>query len=99
MKKYKVTCLQCNGSDVLTIDDMGHQVIDYENKLNTTFKSFRWRPDLKWGFECLCGNENRLAPQESEDFDKLVKGDSESLKKIAANLLIPDETQFEMRAV
>lgn len=99
MKKYKVTCLECKESDVLSIDEVGHRVIDYDNKLTTTFRSFRWRPDLKWGFECMCGNENRLAPQEAGDFDKLVKGDELSVKKIAANLLIPDEKQFEMRAI
>lgn len=84
---------------MLSIDEVGHRVIDYDNKLTTTFRSFRWRPDLKWGFECMCGNENRLAPQEAGDFDKLVKGDELSVKKIAANLLIPDEKQFEMRAI
>lgn len=96
MKRYKVTCLQCEKSDVIVVDESRHQVIDYEGKMNTNFRTFRWRGDLQWGFECICGNDNRLAPNESKDFDKLVKGDPESLKKIAASLLIDDKKQFEM---
>lgn len=99
MKRYKVTCLDCNGSDVITIDEDKHVVVDYEEKFNTPFRVFRWRSDYKWGFECGCGNDNRLAPSESDSMDKLVKGDPLSIKKIAASLLIPDEKQFKMEVV
>ena len=99
MQKFKVTCLECNESDVLTIDDIMHQVVDYENKMKTNFQSFRWRGDMKWGFFCQCGNDNRLAPSEADDFDKLVDGDPISLQKISASLLIPDDKQFEMVGV
>lgn len=95
-RRYKVTCLECNESDVLAIDDVNHVVGDTDKKLITNFLSYRWRPDVKWGFLCKCGNDNRLAPMESNDFDKLVDGDPESVKKIAASLLIPDEKQFEV---
>lgn len=97
MQKFKVTCLECGESDVLTIDDINHQVFDYQKKIKTNFLSFRWRGDLKWGFFCKCGNDNRLATSESEEFDNLVAGDPISVKKIAASLLIPDDKQFEMR--
>lgn len=99
MHKYKVECLECGKSDILTIDDLRHQVMDYENKMNTNFQSFRFRGDQQWGFFCECGNDNRLAPKEANDFDKLVKGDELSLKNIAASLLIPDEKQFEIRRI
>lgn len=99
MHKYKVTCLECGESDILTIDDLRHQVLDYEKKMQTNFGAFRWRGDMKWGFICQCGNDNRLAPSESNDFDKLVNGDPVSVKKIAASLLIPDEKQFSMEKV
>jgi hypothetical protein len=84
---------------VITVDENSHVVTDYEGKIKTPFRSFRWRPDLKWGFYCHCGNDNRLAPQEASDIDKLVDGDEASIQKIAASLLIPDSKQFEMRAV
>lgn len=95
MQKLKVTCLECNESDVLTIDELQHQVVDYQGKMKTPFRSFRWRGDSQWGFFCQCGNDNRLASSEADDFDKLVDGDPMSVKKIAASLLIADDKQFK----
>jgi hypothetical protein len=95
MRSYRVTCLECEESDVLQIDDLNHVVGETEKKLITNFLSYRWRPDQQWGFMCKCGNDNRLAPQEADDFDKLVAGDPITVKKIAASLLIPDEKQFK----
>lgn len=95
MKRYKVTCLECNESDILTIDEVRHQVLDYEKKMKTPFLSFRWRADSEWGYFCKCGNDNRLASSEANDFDNLVAGDPLSVKKIAASLLIPDKKQFK----
>lgn len=98
IRKYRVSCLNCGEGDLLTIDENLHAVVDYEKKLNTPFRSFRWRPDLRWGFFCQCLNDNRLAPQEETDMGKLVDGDPLSLERIAASLKIPDEKQFSMRA-
>lgn len=99
IKKYKVECLECHKSDVLTIDEPTHRVIDTENKFSTNFMSFRWRKDMQWGFMCECSNDNRLAPSEAENFDELVRGDPITLKKITASLLIPDEKQFKMETI
>lgn len=99
MSRCKVTCLDCGESDVLTIDDNLHVVVDYEKKIKTPFRAFRWRPDLKWGFHCQCNNDNRLAPQEEKDFDRLVQGDPLSLQRIAESLKIPDERQFRTEAI
>jgi len=101
MKRYKVTCLECEKSDVLTIDNsnpMKEVVVDYEGKFKSPFRAFRWRGDMRWGFECGCGNNNQLAPSEAEDMDKLVQGDPITVKKIAASLLIPDDKQFRMES-
>lgn len=98
-QKFKVTCLNCGESDIIIIDNEIHAVVDYEKKMLTPFRSFRWRPDSKWGFFCKCSNDNRLAPMEANDMDKLVQGDPISLQRIAESLLIPDEKQFEMRAI
>lgn len=99
MRKVKVTCLACNESDILEIDDANHRVGDTARKLLTNFLSFRWRPDNTWGFLCVCTNDNRLAPQEAGDFDSLVAGDPITIKKIAESLLIPDEKQFTIQEI
>ncbi len=99
MSRYQVTCLECKESDVHTMDDQAHQVTYSEKILRTPILGFRWRPDNKWGFHCRCGNYNLLAPQESVDFDKLVDGDDESLKRMFKSLSTPDETQFRMERV
>lgn len=96
MKQLKVTCLSCKKSDTITIDERSHTVWDYGKKLLTNFLSARWRSDLQWGFECVCGNDNRLAKAEKKDFDTLVQGDPMSIKRIADSLKIPDEKQFTM---
>lgn len=101
IQRFQVTCLNCGESDLLTIDDNmhgtgQHAVVDYDKKMKTPFQSFRWRPDMRWGFFCKCNNDNRLAPQERDDFDKLVDGDPVSLERIAKSLDIPDEKQFSM---
>lgn len=99
MRKYKVTCLNCKRSDVLTIDESNHQVWDYAGKLMTNFLSARFRKDGQWGFECVCGNDNRLSSAEAKDFDTLVAGDPLSIKRIADSLKLDDSKQFVMGAV
>lgn len=96
MRTVLVTCLECKESDVLKIDDNIHAVVDYEKKMITPFRSFRWRGDMSWGFFCKCGNDNRLAPSEADDFEKLVDGDPISVQKIADSLKIDDKLQFRM---
>lgn len=96
--KFIVTCLNCGEFDILTIDNQEHAVVDYEKKMQTPFRSFRWRPDLTWGFFCKCNNDNRLAPQEKDDIDKLVQGDPFSVDRIIKSLDIPDEKQFSVKA-
>lgn len=97
--RYKITCLNCEKSDVITVDENQHVVTDYEGKFQTPFRSFRWRKDMRWGFHCACGNDNRLAPSEAQDMDKLVQGDEQSVKAIAASLLVPDDKQFLMEGL
>lgn len=98
-KKYKVTCLECKESDVHTFDERQHVLVHSDKILNTPLLGVRWRPDLKWGFRCRCGNYSLIAPQESDQFDNLVTGDELSIKKMAESLLIPDEKQFSMEVV
>lgn len=99
MRNYRVTCLKCKQSDILTINEADHQVWDYAKKIMTNLLSARWRSDMQWGFECACGNDNRLSRAEAKDFKRLVSGDALSIKKIADSLKIEDKTQFRMEAV
>lgn len=96
---YKVTCLKCKKSDVLAIEDKGHVVLGYAKQIATNFLAARWRKDLQWGFECSCGNDNRLSYTEKPDFNKLVQGDTLSIENIAKSLNIPDEKQFRMEII
>lgn len=103
LQRLQVTCLNCQESDVITVDKSPYlphpAVVDYAKKINTPFRSFRWRPDLKWGFFCQCLNDNRLAPEEKDDMHNLVAGDPLSVERIARSLEIPDEQQFKTVAV
>lgn len=97
--RYRITCLQCQESDIHTIDESSHQVLHSEKILLTPILSFRFRGDNQWGFRCKCGNDNRLAASELKDFDKLVGGDPISVQQIKDSLKIPDGSQFKMERV
>lgn len=99
MHHYKVTCLNCKKSDTLFIDDNNHVVLDYQGKFLTPFRSFRWRPDLIWGFECTCGQDSRLAPEEKSDIGKLVQGDPVGIEKVIQSLKTPAQSKFKMVAI
>lgn len=96
-KRFKVTCLSCEQSDILEIDNQNHVVGNTEKKLATNFLSFRWRPDMIWGFMCKCGNDNRVSPQEADGQGTIFDGDPMSIQRIADSLKIPDEKQFVMQ--
>jgi hypothetical protein len=93
---YKVTCLDCGEADILTIDNSNHVVGDTERRLATNFLSYRWRPDMVWGFLCKCGNDNRVSPLEEKEEGKTWTGDPLTIKRIAESLKIPDNLQFKM---
>lgn len=95
-KHYKCTCLACGESDILEIDNSNHVVGNTERKLGTNFLSYRWRPDMIWGFMCKCGNDNRVSPQEADGQGTVFDGDPISIQKIADSLKIPDIKQFRL---
>ena len=85
-KKYRVECLNCKEGDTLTIDDSEHIVLFWEKIMLTPIKSARWRKDMKWGFECKCGNYDLLCEEEKPDFDKYVAGSPDRLAEITRML-------------
>lgn len=100
MKRYEVTCLKCKQSDTLLIEDDSHAIINFGKGASTNLLSGRWRKDEKWGWECICSNDNRVSAQEKDFLSELVtKGDKQSIEKIKASLEIKDDTQFSMRPV
>lgn len=100
MKRYEVTCLKCKQSDTLLIEDADHAIINYGKGASTNLLSGRWRGDKSWGFECFCGNDNRVSKAEEQYLTELVtKGDKQSIDKIKASLKIDDKKQFSMVGV
>lgn len=100
MNTYKVTCLKCKEDDRLIIDDASHQVISFGKQAGTNLLSARFRGDRKFGFECICGNDNRVASSESDKIDQLVTQGGELAKqKIKDSLKISDNKQFVMEKI
>lgn len=52
---------------------------------------------MKWGFECMCGNDSRLALEEKEQAPMLMQAGSKfALKKLIDGLKIKDKDKFIM---
>lgn len=92
VKNYKIVCRKCKGVSRLAI--MNGKDVLYKD--HTPIISARLRPDMKWGFECQCGNDSRVAPEEKEDLNFLVQGGEHSIKRIAASLVPKNENKFLM---
>ncbi len=100
MKRYEVTCLKCKESDVLLIEDEQHAIVNFGKGAGTNLLAGRWRGSKDWGWECICGNDNRISKQESEYLDQLVtRGDAKTIDDIKKSLSIPDAKQFRMAVV
>lgn len=97
MEKYRVTCKKCKGSDELLIDNQSKRVMFTKH---LPIIAARFRPDENWGFECQCGNDSRLAPQEKKQANVLISGATkQTIKQIIKNLEIKPNTRFEMEAI
>lgn len=95
IKNYRVTCLACKGGSRLAIIN-GTQV-NYKD--HVPIIAARLRGDLKWGFECMCGNDSRLAIQEKGQVKELVQGGAHAIHKLAESLKIKDELKFTMEVI
>lgn len=88
-----VTCLDCNEQSRIKIID--EQQIFYLDHLPII--AARLRPDMKWGFECICGNDTRLAPEEKKDIEMLVAGSDEGvIPRIIEALTSKPELKFRL---
>ena len=92
-KTYKVTCEKCGGHDNLKITD-DKQVFYTEH---TPIISARFRPDMNWGFECLCGQDSRIALEEKDSLHAIVKNASpKTVNDLAKSLMPKSELKFKM---
>lgn len=94
MQKYVVTCEGCKGHDTLTISPQGQ--VFYEEQVPII--SARFRPDGKWGFECTCGQDSRISPEE-KNWEKLVRGSEHAIAVIKKSLTPKNELKFRMERV
>ena len=98
-QKHRITCLSCKEEDVITILDNKY-VTAYDKEVNTNLLSARQRVDGTWGFECKCGNDNRIGANEVGEINNLVqKATEHQVEAIKRQLLIPDTKQFKMEVV
>lgn len=97
-KKYNVTCLKCGDSDELTIEEDAHVVVLNRKVMLSNILSSRYRGDDEWGFQCRCGNDNRISAKEADKFDELVQGDPLTVERIRHSMKIADSSQFKMEA-
>lgn len=90
---YIVTCQKCKGKDTLKISSPDNTVF-YTN--HVPIISARFRPDGNWGFECQCGNDSRVAPEEKDQVEVLVRGGEHAIDAIRKTLSAKNETKFNM---
>lgn len=96
IENVTITCKQCGGKSRIKI--IGGKDVMYEDHIPII--ACRLRPDMKWGFECTCGNDSRLAPQESKDIDMLVSGASQGvIDRILKTIKVKPETKFKMETI
>lgn len=95
MEKYKVTCQKCGGTDELSITP--EKQVFY--KEHTPIIAARYRPDLNWGFECTCGQDSRVAPQEKDQIGRLVRGGEHAIDAILKTLTPKNELKFRMELI
>lgn len=90
---HLITCLNCKGqSRIKIINDTEVMYVDH-----TPIISCRLRGDMQWGFECICGNDSRLAREEREQAPMLLQhGSKDALDNLIASLKVKDKDKFVM---
>lgn len=76
-KKYRITCTKCKQSSLIQV--INGQTVIYIDQVPII--SSRLRPDLEWGFECVCGNDSRVALEERDNLPFLIQMPDENRKQ------------------
>lgn len=103
-KHYRVTCLNCNKSNVAIISEIRKDEFSvdlnkdhHRNPDNVNIISGRYRKDMDFGWECRCGNTSIVARSEFPDIEKLViNGGEATITKITNSLKIEDKKKFKV---
>lgn len=92
-KNMLVTCNECRGQARIKIVDTDKVMyIDH-----TPIIACRFRPDLKWGFECTCGNDTRLAPEEAPNaYSLIASADPGLVDRIVSAVTAKPEAKFKL---
>lgn len=70
---------------------------DHHKSGSVTIISGRYRKDLRWGWECICGNDSRLSRQEAPDAKQLVVGGGQpAIDKLLESLAVTDDEKFSI---
>lgn len=95
--KYQITCKKCKQEAVVEIDDRKHLITQWVKYVPII--SGRFRLDMQWGWECLCGNDTRLSKQEAREIKNYVNPDPKDIATVTKNLEIVPDRQFKMEAI
>lgn len=100
--KYKITCLKCKSSrEINIIEQNGRYLIDWiETPSNQQAKkakiiSGRRRLDNKWGWSCVCGNDDTLTEQEKRIITNKQEPDPQEIAEVVRSLK-PEKPKFKM---
>lgn len=91
---YRVKCKNCKKFEDIVIDD----------KRNIYWKpvkyiiSGRYRLDMNWGWQCICGNNDLLTKQEKREISDLADPDPQQIADVVRSL-IPDKSKFIMETI
>lgn len=92
-KVYDVKCKKCKGQNRVGIDEK-HKTLNWISL--DPIISARYRFDRKWGFQCRCGQNDLLTPEEDRNWqDKRVHPQPKEMKNIMDNLK-EHKPKFEM---
>lgn len=93
-KTYKVICKGCGESEDLVIDSQNNI---YWKPVKSII-SGRYRLDMQWGFQCICGNNDITTEQEQREISNLAAPDPVDISKVLKNL-VPDKPKFRMEVI
>jgi len=98
--RYKITCLKCKSArKVGIVRTDGRELIDWlDNHPDpqvTKIISGRKRLDDKWGWSCICGNNDIMTDQESKYIENKQNPSPTDIANVVKNLK-PQKPKFAM---